>query len=192
MIFFAWPSYWGAGGAAWALGPYGIPWKHYLSEKKNNESYKVEGQDDLSKTKLRSAKEVKTYSIEGVDKQFGQIQGFILNAKTLAIEFFILDTIKNLPSKLVLLRPEWVEKISWTKGVVKFPFSRDDIRSAPAYLHENLNQDFIKESTSYFEAKMKAQEKESVKESKASFNIHQNREGLASIPEKDVFTGYVP
>lgn len=156
--YFSWPYYWGYGNSAWAIGPYGITGGYYgqlgrnarsieekISEQKGN--LKKEAKEN----NLRSSREVRSYSVMGKDNQeFGHIQGFILDPITLSIDFIIIDTINYFPSKNVLLRPEWIEEISWKSKTVKFPFTKELIKSAPPYKKGEIDEKLIKTSDEHF------------------------------------------
>ena len=162
---FSWPYYWGYGSSAWAVGPYGVPWRDYdlmaVSTKANEKK-----QDLIKEAKdnnLRSGKEVCSYAVKGSDgSEFGHIQGYILDPKTLSIDFIIIDTINYFPSKNILLRPEWVEDISWKSKFVKFPFSKEVIKSAPAYSKGKIDHKIIKDTDEYFSTDLNDVAQESI------------------------------
>lgn len=160
--YFSWPYYWQYSASPWALGPYGVTWENYDRVQKDpkEEIRRKKLEEEAESNSLRSAKEVTTYAIKGVDGTFGHIQGFILNTKTLGIEFVILDTINYLPSKLVLIRPSWVENISWHTRSVSIPFTKEEIKSAPRYSYEDLNHDFVEKTDKYFNRSLSAKEKQ--------------------------------
>ena len=141
-------------GSAWTVGPYGINATQYPSIGINSDS--VITKSDLlveaEKCSLRSSKEISSYHVKGLDEKFGHIQGYLLNTQSLAIEFFIIDTMNYLPSKKVLLRPEWMKDISWESKTVKFPFSKDLIKSAPSYKIGDLNEKLITDSNKHFQS----------------------------------------
>ncbi len=155
--YFAWPYYWSSPHSAWAIGPYGVPWQYYDQmgrETERNEERKKTikaAQENV----LQSAKEVRSYAVEGVDEKFGHIQGFVIDAQTLAIEYIVVDTINYLPSKLVLLKPEWVENISWHHQSMSFPFLKDKITSAPAYKTGVFAHDLLLENDEHFSTEVK-------------------------------------
>lgn len=147
--YFSWPNYWLAGVSAWSIGPYGIPWKHYGDEKHLDQKG-IHLKESAKENSLRSGNEIQTYSIKGLDEEFGHIQSYILDTKTLSIEYFVIDTINYMPSKLVLLRPEWITDISWHEKTVSFPFTKEQIKSAPAYKRNQLSKSILNESDEHF------------------------------------------
>lgn len=151
---FAWPYYWSAENSASAIGPYGMPWGYYnqlgRAPRRTGEvnSDLVRNTDDSN---LRSSREVRSYSVKGIgNEEFGHIQGFILDPNTLALKFVIIDTIHFLPSKHVLLRPEWIEEISWESKTVEFSFSKELIKSAPSYKRGELDEELIRKTDEHF------------------------------------------
>lgn len=145
--YFSWPSYWATNKATiWSLGPYGVPWVNEdLLEKNKRVDY-----DDSVETDLRSAGEVMKYGIKGLENEFGHIQGFLIDANTYQIDFYILDTINYFPSKNVLARVEWTDQISYLDQVIEFPFSEELIKGAPNYDKDKNLDDLIKKTDSYF------------------------------------------
>src|SRR5690606_20957574 len=93
--YFAWPYYWSNPHSAWTIGPYGIPWQYYdqFAREAQHSDERKELLKKAEKNSLQSAKEVRSYAVEGVDDTFGHIQGFVLDAQTLAIKYIVVDTI---------------------------------------------------------------------------------------------------
>jgi flavin reductase (DIM6/NTAB) family NADH-FMN oxidoreductase RutF len=187
---FTWPYYWRMHSTGWTIAPYSINAKDYPKKVRNyngviNKSKLLE---DDKKSSLRSSKEVSTYKIEGIDEKFGQIQGYILNPENLAIEFFIINTMSYLPSTNVLLRPEWIEEISWNSKTVRFPFTKKLIKSAPPYKKEKLDQEQITNSDIHFQSALD----ENSKEQKKVFNLKKNRNILKNFSKKQIVVGHIP
>src|SRR5690606_21518602 len=143
--YFAWPYYWSNPHSAWTIGPYGIPWQYYdqFAREAQHSDERKELLKKAEKNSLQSAKEVRSYAVEGVDDTFGHIQGFVLDAQPLAIKYIVVDTINYFPSKLVLLKPEWIKEISWYHRTMKFPFLKEKIKGAPAYTTGNFSLEFL-------------------------------------------------
>jgi len=160
--YFSWPyygvsAYGGYGASSGMITPFGIPWGQY--EQLGRTPYNNENKKDIIKeaqeNNLRSSREIRSYSVTGSDKEFGHIQGFILDPETLSIDFIIIDTINYLPSKNVLLRPEWIKDISWHSKTVTFPFSQELIKSAPAYRKERSMKKSLKYQMNIFREKLR-------------------------------------
>lgn len=192
---FSWPDYWSYRSSAWSIGPYGIPWGDYNLVDRNPRIFESKDEiiEEAEGNNLRSSKEVCSYSVSGSDKNFGHIQGFILDSKTLSIDFMIIDTINYIPSKNVILRPEWAKNISWKSQAVKFPFSKDLIKSAPAYIEGVVSDVFIKKSNEHFFGEIE----EGLGENKSnknilSYSVRNRREDLTEFSEKESVVGDIP
>jgi flavin reductase (DIM6/NTAB) family NADH-FMN oxidoreductase RutF len=149
---FSWPYYWGHAAYAWDVGPFGIPWISINSLDAHPPKAKLNEKEmeKIEKNNLRSAKELRSYSIQGLDDDFGHVQGFIINLETFAMDFIIVDTINYLPSKLVLIRPEWVESISWHSKGVRFPFTKETIKDSPAYSEAFYEKGIVEVTDKHF------------------------------------------
>lgn len=121
-----------------------------------------------SQPTLRSADEVIGYSINSnVDDRwaFGSIDDLIFDSLNWKVRYFVVDTRKFLPSKSVLIDPEWISSINWIKGEASVNVSKDQIKSAPAYdgakipsksyqveLYRHFRKDFQKSGLSELDA----------------------------------------
>lgn len=85
---------------------------------------------------LRSANEVKGYLVNGIKEEnssFGHIHDFVFDMDTWTIRYLVLDTVKFLPSKKVLLSPTWVSSMPWHSHEVHVRSFKEKIKSAPEY-----------------------------------------------------------
>jgi hypothetical protein len=191
--YFSWPyygvsaygGYGGYGASSGMITPFGIPWGQY--EQLGRTPYNNENKKDIIKeaqeNNLRSSREIRSYSVTGSDKEFGHIQGFILDPKTLSIDFIIIDTINYLPSKNVLLRPEWIKDISWHSKTVTFPFSQELIKSAPAYKKGEIDEKIIKISDEHFSGEIEEGHTKSETNKRVRLSsIRSRREDLKELP----------
>ena len=171
---FAWPYYGKYHLSPWSIGPYGVPWPYYESGNnsegsdifKESESLK----EDAKKTRLRSARELRGYSLYSTElsnssnmnsnsnkvslsgKKFGHIQGFIIDTIKYSVEYFVVDTINYWPSKLVTLMPELIKDISWFKKEVSFRLPKDIIVNSPSYHRNNISKQYFETVNKYFES----------------------------------------
>lgn len=183
---FSWPYYWGGYGySAWTVGPYGINRGYNNQLERSNDDIKDKNYliKDAQNNGLRSLREVRSYSIKGIEnEEFGHIEGFILDPNSLSIDFVLIDTINYFPSKNVLLRPEWIENISWETKTVTVQFPRELIKSAPSYKHGELDEKSISESDKHFSQKLNEDFQEKPYQKNLSFfNVRNNREKLKEV-----------
>lgn len=186
---FSWPYYWGSyGNSTWAAGPYGINEEYGTQVRKSTDDIEEKNNliRDAKSNSLRSLREVRSYSIRGSEnEEFGHIQGFILNPDTLSFDFVVIDTVNYLPSKNILLRPEWIENILWQSKVVKIKLSKKLIKSAPSYKNSELDEKLIEITDKHFKGILHEDTRhESSKDMKLSFlNFRQRKERLKKIPD---------
>ena len=95
----------------------------------------VEGRhlDDEHAPALRSAREVIGHHIEAVDGEVGHVADVLVDDRTWAVRYMVVDTRNWWPGKQVLVAPEWIDRVSWTDGKVSVRMTREQIRDAPAY-----------------------------------------------------------
>ncbi len=82
---------------------------------------------------LRSAREVMGYAIQATDGEIGHVEDFLVDDRTWAIRYVVVDTRNWLPGKHVLVAPEWISLVSWPDSKVYVSMSRERIREAPEY-----------------------------------------------------------
>ena len=82
---------------------------------------------------LRSAREVMGYDIQALDGGIGHVEDFLLDDRSWAIRYLIVDTRNWLPGKKVVIAPEWVEEVSWSDSKVVVSLTRDQIEHSPEY-----------------------------------------------------------
>jgi hypothetical protein len=82
---------------------------------------------------LRSCEAVKGYHIHATDGDIGHVDGFLVDERTWAIQFVIVDTSNWWLGHRVLIAPAWFEDVSWVYSKVTTSLTREQIRSAPAY-----------------------------------------------------------
>ena len=83
---------------------------------------------------LRSTAAVTGYGIEASDGEIGHVEDFVIDQDTWKIRYLEVKTRNWWPGKMVLISPEWVEKVSWPESKVSVGLSREAIRSAPEYI----------------------------------------------------------
>jgi sporulation protein YlmC with PRC-barrel domain len=94
----------------------------------------VAGERESADSHLRSTAAVTGYRIEATDGEIGHVEDFVVDQETWKIRCLEVKTRNWLPGKMVLISPEWVEKISWPDSIVSVGLSRESIKSAPEYI----------------------------------------------------------
>lgn len=145
--YYGWPAYW--------YGPY--PWGAYhypyYPEHRNPE----EQQENRTEIKewdsdLRSIREVGGYHIHTQDGDIGHIGDFILDDRTWAIRYLIVDTTNLWPGKDVLLSPHWIDRVSWADQEVFTELKKESIKGAPEYKKDmEITRDYEQELYGYYQ-----------------------------------------
>ena len=94
----------------------------------------VSGERQSADSHLRSTAVVTGYRIEASDGEIGHVEDFVIDQGTWKIRYLEVKTRNWLPGKMVLMSPEWVEKVSWPESNVSVGLSRETIKSAPEYI----------------------------------------------------------
>lgn len=127
--YYGWPMYW-QGSYMWGAYP-----------------YIMRVQEDLMKLtrggkkpdhRLRSTRDVSSYTLQAEDGEIGHIDDFIIDDETWAIRYLVIDTRNWLPGKKVLISPKWISDISWNESIVSVNLLREAVRQAPEYSEEAL------------------------------------------------------
>lgn len=87
---------------------------------------------------LHKASDVIGYNIQAADGEIGNVEDFIIDDKTLAIRYLIVDTKNWWVDKKVLVSPKWIEDVSWTESNVSTNLLRKTIKNSPEYTDEIL------------------------------------------------------
>ncbi len=127
--YYGWPMYWG-GPDSWGSYPYPVRdrerWKEFTESEKTWDR------------NLRSTREVSGYHIQAADGEVGHVEDFIIDDKTWAIRYLIVDTQNWWPGKKILVSPDWIERIDWSESKVFVNVSRETIKEFPGYTSEFL------------------------------------------------------
>ena len=127
--YYAFPTYWN--------GPY--MWGNYPTvmrdrEKRETSTHPAKAWDHH----LRSTQNVSGYHIQAADGEIGHVEDFLIDDKTWAIRYLIVDTKNWWPGKKVLVSPQWIERVSWRESKVFVNLSRERIKEAPEYKDDSL------------------------------------------------------
>lgn len=87
----------------------------------------------LSDPHLRSLREVVGYHLQGTDGALGQILDFIVDDRTWALRYLVIDTSNWWPGKYILIPPEWVERFSGSEGQVHVNLPKEAIQNGPVW-----------------------------------------------------------
>jgi hypothetical protein len=129
--YYGWPVYWD-GPYRW--GPYPYPYILRDHEKLRGSTRGEKAWDPH----LRSTHDVSGYHIQARDGEIGHAEDFIIEDKTWAIRYLIVDTRHWWPGKQVLVSPRWIERVSWSEAKVFVNLSHETIKQSPEYTEVSL------------------------------------------------------
>jgi len=87
---------------------------------------------------LRSCNAVARYYLHASDGEIGHVQGYLIDDKSWAIRFLIVNTSNWWLGHQVLIAPQWIEDVSWLDSTVTTDLTRQAVKHSPAYDPEAL------------------------------------------------------
>ena len=140
--YYAWPTYWASG---FPTGPFGSSVYNTLPVKRDI----VQTEDE--ENRLRSFGEVIGYSILANDTEFGYAKDLLIDDDDWSIQYVVIETRRIMHDKYVIVRPEWLNFISFYQKNLKLPFKKEDIINAPTFDYSMpIRKDEIKKTHEYF------------------------------------------
>ena len=142
--YYGYPYYWGGTGL-WGEGAYPGAMLSGVAFPSDAAYTKVQAANDraaLAKEEdqrahddphLRSCNAVKGNHIHAMDGDIGHVQGFLLDERTWAIRYIIVNTSNWWVGHQVLVAPEWIDEVSWAHSKVTTCLNRQQIKDAPVY-----------------------------------------------------------
>jgi hypothetical protein len=138
--YYGWTPYWGAGypfgGAGYAGAGYmptaGAGGTMARSDADDPQQSAVRGAP-TGDPHLRSVNEVTGYYIRARDGSIGHVEEFLLEDKSWAIRYLVVDTRNWWPGRMVLLSPEWIERVSWEDRQVSVALDREQVEKSPEF-----------------------------------------------------------
>jgi len=90
---------------------------------------------------LRSAREVRGYSIEALDGLIGHVDDFVVEDDSWILRYIVVDTGNLLRGKRVLVAPSWVKSLVWEERRAHVDLSRNAIENSPEFNpHDPVNR----------------------------------------------------
>jgi uncharacterized protein YrrD len=131
--YYGWPDYW-EGDGLWGSWPSPEALARASAEsariKTKVKNRKKAASNDAH---LRSVHEVIGYHINATDGEIGHLEDFLFDDETWQIRYAIVDTKNWWPGKKILLRPQWIERVSWAEREIYAKLSRESIQKAPEW-----------------------------------------------------------
>jgi PRC-barrel domain len=82
---------------------------------------------------LRSCDAVMNYHIQATDGDIGHVEGLLVDEKTWAIRYIVVNTSNWWTGHQVLIAPQWIESVSWHDSKVSLNLTRQAVKDAPPY-----------------------------------------------------------
>ena len=82
---------------------------------------------------LHSASDVIGSYVQAADDDVGHVEDFLVDERTWAIRYLVVDTRNWLPGRKVVIAPSWIKSISWEESKVHVDLSRSEVEGAPEY-----------------------------------------------------------
>ena len=137
--YYGYPNYWGTGGL-WGAGCYpgtmypgagGAIFAPVIEQGNRNQMEHSEGQRSHGDPHLRSCNAVIQYHIHAADGDIGHVQGMLVDEKSWAIRYLVINTSNWWLGHEVLVAPEWITDVSWKERTVVLDLSRQAIKDSP-------------------------------------------------------------
>jgi hypothetical protein len=125
--YFGYGEYWGGGGL-WGAGFY--PDQLQAGLQKGGPASTGRTHDDPH---LRSGNEIMRYYVHASDGDIGHVQGLLVEEKTWAIRYIIVNTSNWWLGHQVVIAPKWIAGVNWAESMVSVDLTRQAIKTAPAY-----------------------------------------------------------
>jgi hypothetical protein len=139
--YYGYPNYWGGGGL-WGAGLYpdvlqaGLDRAAASNSKQRTRQLFGHSRAETRRQNdrhLRSANEVMRYYVHASDGDIGHVQGILVEEKTWAIRYIIVNTSNWWLGHDVLIAPEWIDDVYWAESKLMVALTRQSVRDAPEY-----------------------------------------------------------
>jgi hypothetical protein len=143
--YYGYPNYWGGGGL-WGAGLYPDILQAGLGDDGSNAEHRsarslkagagirslaARGLHD--NPHLQSANAVTRYYVHATDGDIGHVDGLLVEEKTWAIRYIIVNTSNWWLGHKVLIAPEWINDVFWAESMLKVDLTRDAVKASPLY-----------------------------------------------------------
>jgi PRC-barrel domain. len=82
---------------------------------------------------LRRVGAVQGYRLEATDGAIGHIDDLLLDDLTWTVRYLVIDPRNWLPGSKVVVSPDWISSVSWSRSRVYIDLTREAIKAAPTY-----------------------------------------------------------
>jgi hypothetical protein len=132
--YYGYGSYWGGGGL-WGASLYPDVLQAGLQHGADTTGAKGEGvgQQRRDDPHLRSSNAVSRYYVHASDGDLGHVAGFLVEERSWAIRYIIVNTSNWWLGHEVLIAPHWIDHVDWAESTLSVGLTRDAIKRSPPY-----------------------------------------------------------
>jgi uncharacterized protein YrrD len=130
--YYGYPLYWGGAGL-WGMGAYPgslMPDLRLEEEMRTAGAPATKTSEDCH---LRSSRVVIGNHVHATDGDIGHVEDLLVDDRTWAIRYMIVNTSNWWGGHHVLVAPQWIEAVSWSEARVSVDLTRQAVKDAPAY-----------------------------------------------------------
>jgi hypothetical protein len=126
--YFGYGAYWGGGGL-WGASPY----PDELQAGLQDAALRTAAGHQSDDVHLRSGNEIMRYYVHASDGDIGHVQGLIVDEKSWAIRYIIVNTSNWWLGHEVIIAPEWIDDVDWLDSKLSINLTRQSIKDSPPY-----------------------------------------------------------
>ena len=134
--YYGYPDYWGAGGYPRKLPAAADHTEAttYMAKPLGTNSHSPESALKGVDPQLRSCTTVLNHHVIAADGDIGRVHGLLVDERTWAIRYIIVNTGNWWLGHKVVMAPEWIEDVSWPDSILVVDTTRRSVQDAPAYV----------------------------------------------------------
>lgn len=100
---------------------------------------------------LRSTDKVTGYNIKATDGDIGKVEDFIIDDRTLDVDYLVVDTGNWFPGKKVIISPKWIKEIKWDTSEVIVKATVEQVKNCPEYdVSKYISEEYERSLTNYY------------------------------------------
>ena len=132
LRYYGYPHYWGGAGL-WGMGAYPGDLTTEGSFEEAMRATQVSATPTSGDSRLRSCRVLTGYHIHATDGDIGHVKDLLVEDRTWAIRYLIVDTSNWWVGHDVLVSPQWIEAVSWPDAKVSVDLTRQAVKDSPPY-----------------------------------------------------------
>ena len=134
--YYGYPYYWGGLGM-WGGGYYPGYLQPGFIEDQADTAYRLTREQrarrDGDDPHLRSCKAVRGYRIAATDGEIGHVKNMLVDEKSWAIRYLVVDTSHWWNGHQVLIEPRRIREVSWDAQEITVDLTREAVKESPGY-----------------------------------------------------------